>query len=141
MRADRGAAPVARMEALPPAEAALVHALRLSCSGDGGRERLSALFGAAAGAAFDGLMQALLPHLRRPLMHHATRCACVGADEAVFANFVVTAAWGEREDAMLMATLLVRADAAPGVVALAEMTGHHFGRACRGTAPAGRVLH
>ena len=40
-----------------------------------------------------------------------------------FANFVMTAATGERDDAMLIATLLVRPDVAPVVTSVATEVG------------------
>ncbi len=56
-------------------------------------------------------------------MCHSVQCACLGADESCFANFIATAATGEREDAMLIATLLVRPDVAPIVTSLAADFG------------------
>ena len=56
-------------------------------------------------------------------MRHHPKCPCLGADEACFANLVAEAVWGVREDAMLFAMLIVRADCAPGLVALAEQFG------------------
>lgn len=53
----------------------------------------------------------LAAHTRRPLRCHAPHCACVGMDEAVFARFVEEAALGEREDALMLASLLVEARA------------------------------
>ena len=73
-------------------------------------------------------------------MRHGTACPCVGSDEAVFARFVMTAATGEREDAMLVATLLVRADVAPVATAAAQSIGLTLLRgaqSCRAEAPTG----
>ena len=56
-------------------------------------------------------------------MRHAVECKCLGADEACFANFVALAATGAQEDAMLIATLLVRADVAPQITSLATNFG------------------
>ena len=56
-------------------------------------------------------------------MRHAADCACLGADEACFANFIATATTGEREDALLMAMLLVRPDVAPQLCAVAMNLG------------------
>ena len=50
-------------------------------------------------------------------------CPCAGADECVFARFVALAAEGAREDAVLMAALMVRADIALGLATLAESIG------------------
>ncbi len=62
-------------------------------------------------------------YARRPLMRHQVNCKCLGADEACFANFVAFATEGAREDAMLIATLLVRPDLAPCLVGLAQNLG------------------
>ena len=56
-------------------------------------------------------------------MLHAITCKCIGSDESCFANFIATAATGEHEDAMLIATLLVRADFAPIITSLATDFG------------------
>ncbi len=75
------------------------------------------------GGRFEELLDLLADYRRRPLVRHAPDCRCVGADEAVFAHFVTTAATGEREDAMLIATLLVRADVSPLAASLAQTVG------------------
>lgn len=72
---------------------------------------------------FDQLLAILSSHGRRSLMRHACDCPCLGSDEAIFANFIATAATGEREDAMLMAMLLIRPDVAPMAVSLAQTVG------------------
>lgn len=79
--------------------------------------------GRAALQSFEQLCGLFAEHGRRPLMRHAVHCACLGADEACFANFVATATEGEREDALLLATLLVRPDIAPAVTGLATQVG------------------
>ena len=56
-------------------------------------------------------------------MLHAITCKCIGSDEACFASFIATAATGEREDAMLISTLLVRADIGPIITSLAADFG------------------
>ena len=73
--------------------------------------------------AFSQLCRLCGRYGRRPLMRHATNCKCLGADEACFANFVAAAAEGARDDAMLMATLLVRPDVAPLITSLATSFG------------------
>ena len=60
---------------------------------------------------------------RRPRLGHAPDCPCAGGDECVFARFVALAAEGAREEAILMAALIVRADLALGLTALAEEIG------------------
>lgn len=54
---------------------------------------------------------------------HKPHCTCIGADERCFAHFIETAATGRREDALLLATLMVREDAAPLAVAHAQHLG------------------
>ena len=76
-------------------------------------------------------------HSRRPLMGHAPGCPCAGADECVFARFVALAAEGAREDAVLMAALMVRADLALGLALQAERIGL---RLMRGQTPADRAV-
>ena len=56
-------------------------------------------------------------------MRHQPRCKCLGADEACFANLVSYATEGDREDAMPIATLMVRPDFAPHLAAAAEVFG------------------
>ncbi|ATG46339.1 hypothetical protein CEW89_01400 [Celeribacter ethanolicus] len=79
--------------------------------------------GSDMGRIFDQMMLVFQRHARRPLVHHGMSCDCLGADEAVLAQFVCLAARGKREDACLMAMLLVRADVAPLAVSLAEQLG------------------
>ena len=101
--------------------------LRLWCDGAGSRQAVwedfsTALgldYGAAASDAWETLMELFADHCRRPLMRHAVTCTCLGADESCFAKFIAAAAEGAREDAMLMATLIVRADMAPVLTSLA----------------------
>jgi hypothetical protein len=56
-------------------------------------------------------------------MRHQPRCKCLGADEACFANLVSCATEGDREDAMLIATLMVRPDFAPHLAEAAQVFG------------------
>lgn len=126
-----GAAPVGDIATLPATEAGAVLYLRLWCDGPEAQERVWNDFATGLGAghgrtALHSLEQLCLlcaRHGRRPLMRHHLTCRCLGADEACFARFVAAAAEGEQEDAMLMATLLVRADMAPSLVGLARTFG------------------
>ena len=115
-----GAAAIGRLDELPPLERRVIRCLRLWCAGAGGEGR------------FDELMQMAARHARRPLLAHAPDCPCAGADECVFARFVALAAEGAREDAILMAVLMVRADVACGLAGLAETVGLGL---MRGTTP------
>ncbi|SFI89893.1 hypothetical protein [Celeribacter neptunius] len=79
--------------------------------------------GSDMGKIFAQMIMVFDRHARRPLCPHAMSCDCLGADEAVLAQFVRLAAKGQREDACLMAMLLIRADVAPLAVSLAEQLG------------------
>lgn len=130
-RSPRGAAPVGHVADLDPIEAGAVRCLRLWCEADGPQSLVARDFVASLGAeaggraaeTFSELCALCVRYGRRPLMHHATGCACVGADEACFARLVGAAGAGAREDAMLIASLLVRPDVAPGLAILAERIG------------------
>ncbi|SMX44185.1 hypothetical protein [Actibacterium lipolyticum] len=129
--AKRGGAPVGLLTELPDVEAGAVLYLRLWCEGAVSQAQVSDDFALALGmdhgrralAAFEQLCDLCVRHGRRPLVRHQVTCKCLGADESCFANFISAAADGQREDAMLIATLLVRADVAPSLTALAEDVG------------------
>lgn len=152
----RGSTPVGVLDDLDGVEAATVRYLRLWR--DGPREKaqvwnefakgLGPEEGQRALQSFDELCNLCARHGRRPLVCHAVDCACLGSDESCFANFIATASEGAREDAMLIATLLVRADIAPLVAALASDVGlalkrMHLCRARLETSrrPASATLH
>jgi hypothetical protein len=124
-----GGAPVGHLEALPPLEGLTVRALRRWC--DSGPRALAEDLGWALGedhgerAArdFDALCRHCLAGGRRSLMRHALACPCLGADEAAFARLVQTATEGEREDALMLACVMVRPDLAPALVGLAQAAG------------------
>lgn len=136
MRPEPGASPVGKIAHLPATEAWWVRALRLWCDGADGqaalRDQLANQLGDEAAetffARFTDLVALLLRHGRRPLMRHGLGCECVGADEAVFALFCAQAV-GDREEAMMIACLLVRADVAPIAVSLAQTLGLDLMRA------------
>lgn len=91
------------------------------------RDDMTMTLGASRGRqalnSFDELCSISARHGRRPMMRHAVKCKCIGADEACFANFIVVASGGEREDAMLIATLMVRPDLAAVITSLATDFG------------------
>lgn len=120
----RGAAPVGQIADLPAHEAAAVMALR-RWSGSPTVNR-----GAGREAEFFlGQIFETLQHFgRRSLMRHHVGCNCLGADEACFAQLIGSANDGDREDTMMIACLLVRADAAPIVADLAQMAALHLRR-------------
>jgi len=127
----RGGAPVGHLSELTGAEAASVIYLRLWCEGGSKRQGIHSDFASVFGnvradhlnQTFGELCRLCVQHGRRPLMRHAVQCGCLGGDEACFANFVAYAAEGEREDALLMATLMVRPDMAPLLTSLATEVG------------------
>jgi hypothetical protein len=135
-----GAAPVGRITELPPLERMVIRCLRLWSAGPDGRRVLELELarrhgGPAAQRLADAIGELLLlsvRHARRPLLGHALDCPCAGADECVFARFVSLAAEGAREEAVLIATLLLRADVALTIAALAEEVGLGL---MRGTEP------
>lgn len=125
-----GGAAVGRLSELPPLEARVVRCVRLWSGGPQGKaalgEELARRHGRGAvglASALDDLLDTTVRYARRPLMGHALDCPCAGSDECVFARFVALAAEGAREEAVLIATLLVRADVALGLTALAETVG------------------
>ena len=132
----RGGAPVGLVSDLGAAEILAVLYLRLWSDGERGRDEVTRALvrglgdthGAAAVLAFDALFDLCCRYGRRRLMYHNVTCRCLGADEACFANLVVGATEGEREDAILMATLIVRPDAAPMLAELASDFGHALRR-------------
>lgn len=127
----RGAAPVGQIADLPPLEAAAVACLRLWCAGAETQQQVWNDFAAALGApagrsavgALEDLCDICVRHGRRALMRHQPSCMCLGADEACFANLVASAAEGRREDALLIAILLVRPDVSPQLAAAAQTFG------------------
>ncbi len=129
--ANRGGAPVGFLSELEALEAASILYLRRWCDGPRSRAQVSHDFAATLGAehgqraldAFENLYSLCCEHGRRPLMRHAVNCKCMGSDESCFANFVAAAATGAREDALMIATLLVRPDVAPILTALAADFG------------------
>ncbi|WP_106746323.1 hypothetical protein [Yoonia maritima] len=127
----QGGAAVGQLSDQPRLEACIVLYFRMWCDGPDSQEAvwndLSLGLGQAHGRAtlktLEQLFAICTEHRRRPLMRHAVGCSCLGADEACFANFVATATEGDREDALLIATLLVRADIAPLITSLASDLG------------------
>lgn len=131
MERNPGGFAVGQVAELSRLEASVVLYLRLWTDGPDSQATvwndfalgLGADSGRAALQSFERLCGLFVAHGRRPLMRHGVNCACLGADEACFANFVATAVDGEREDALLIATLLVRPDVAPVVTDLARDVG------------------
>ncbi|WP_373353670.1 hypothetical protein [Pseudoroseicyclus sp. CXY001] len=122
----RGAAPVGQLAELGTIETGAVLALRLW--GDGAQGDLG-LSGAGLDA-LGGAMTLLARHGRRRLMRHGTTCACLGGDEACFAQLVALAAAGEEEEALMLAMLMVRGDRAPELSHHAGCLGRAIAAAC-----------
>lgn len=128
---NRGSAPVGYLGELDPVEAAAVRYLRLWSDGPESQCDVWMEFETALGESkgrialksFENLCALCSRYGRRPMMRHQINCRLLGADESCFANLIALAANGEREDAMLISTLLVRADFAPCIAALAAEVG------------------
>jgi hypothetical protein len=125
-----GGAAVGRLAELPPLEARIIRCVRLWSGGPQGRAALGDDLARWQGrgtegvaGALDQLLELTVRHARRPLMGHALHCPCAGSDECVFARFVSLAAEGDREEAVLIAALIVRADVAFALTGLAERVG------------------
>ncbi len=127
----RGGAPVGHVADLDAVGAGAVLYLRLWFDGPEAQARVRHDFaghlgrdhGRAALETLDHLCTLCTRHCRRPLMRRQAGCRCLGGDEACFAQVVGSASEGAREDALMLAMTLVRADMAPGLVALAEEFG------------------
>ncbi|CAM4308631.1 hypothetical protein [Palleronia rufa] len=130
-RTNPGGAAVASLPALDGAQALSVLMYRDWFGGAEGRRRVEAVLSEALGPDrahgaledWDQLLEELVRHARRPLMCHHPSCQCVGADEAVFAQTLSLAAEGEREEAMLMLSLVIRADRLLVALNAAERAG------------------
>ena len=128
---SRGGAPVGFLTELTQTEAASICFLRQWCESPQTQKQaikdltdlLGSIHGPAAINSLGQICNLFAQFARRPVMRHHPKCPCLGADEACFANLVAEAVWGDREDAMMFAMLIVRADCAPGLVALAEQFG------------------
>ncbi|PTW52212.1 hypothetical protein [Rhodovulum kholense] len=139
----RGGAAVGYLTDLDPVEAGAVRCLRLWADGDAAQrelrrelaDRLGPLQGRAAAESLNTICTLCAMYGRRPLMRHSACCPCLGADESCFATFVAAAGAGDREDAMLMAAMLVRADLAPGLVDPATRLGLALRHLATGVAP------
>lgn len=125
----RGAAPVGYLHELPTEDVRAIRLLRQWCGPvheDVTPQLIEDLGPEKAQLAAETLGQiatVMARYARRPLMRHSTSCDCVGGDEACFATLVSAASHGAREDAMMIACLMVRADFSPALVGLAEQLG------------------
>lgn len=150
--AHRGSAPVGHVAQLGPVEAGAVLYLRLWSDGPDAHRQMQEDFSASLGVesanaaveSFVTMCDLFAVHGRRPLTRHHVACNCLGADESWFANFIGYASEGEREDALLIATLIVTPHVAPLLVGLAEDFGLALRRMvalARTSSNKPRVLH
>lgn len=131
MTPHRGGTPVGFVAELGPVEAGAVLYLRLWCDGPEAQAQISRDFATALGPdsgrsavqSLETLCDLCVRHGRRPLMRHHVTCKCLGADESWFATFIGYASEGERDDAFLIATTMVRPDLAPALVGMAQDVG------------------
>jgi hypothetical protein len=129
--ASPGGAAVGHLLEMPELERQVILYLRLWCDGQRGRQEvwqdLAARQGAAEArrtlGAFEELVGLAVAHARRPLVHHRIECPCAGVDECALARMVALSAEGAREDAALIATLLIRPDMALVLAAIAAEFG------------------
>lgn len=127
----RGGAPVGYLDEVSDIESSAVLYFRLWCNGPAAQSQMWNDFATSLGSdqgrvalkAFERLYGLIFMHRRRQLMRHDVACRCLGGDEAIFANFIAAATRGDREDAMLMASLLVRSDIAVTLTDLAQQFG------------------
>ncbi len=127
----RGGATVGHLQDYDAITAASIVYLRMWCNSADTQASMAhdliATLGVGRGRkaveAFAELCGMCVQHGRRPLCRHALHCKCVGADEASFAHFIAAATEGDRDDAMLIAILLVRPDVAPIITSLAADFG------------------
>lgn len=140
----RGGLPVAAFDSLPETEQIVVRTLRHWAEGPNGAVQIAGLLRARMpeGAAIDchrllgDVFGVIARHGRRKLVRHHARCPCVGADEAVLAHFVTLAATGEREDAMLVGSLMVAGAVLLPFTEAARQAGLHLRRAVLAGPPA-----
>jgi hypothetical protein len=138
-------APVRRLDELPELERRLVCAVRLWRDGPDGRAELAAALAARAGPAVGRAAAARLGELmaltqgNRRLPLRVARVGAPGAlgDECVLARLVSLAAEGAREEAVLLAALVARADRALDVARVAAAVGHLLTRRRAGARPEG----
>ena len=129
-----GAFPVSALDNLTPGEALAVLCLR---RWQDGPEAAAALLVPALGPvaakaclrSFGEVMGVVQRHGRRSLIRHGEACRCVGSDEAVLAHYLMVAATGEREDAMLIASLLVEGPLLLPMTESARVAGLYLHRA------------
>ncbi|MDP5219326.1 hypothetical protein Q5Y75_19075 [Ruegeria sp. 2205SS24-7] len=143
----RGGEVVGRVDDLAPVEAGAVLFLRMWGRNDRAQEARDLRLmrevdaGSRALETLERICALCAQHGRRPLMRHSLGCNCLGADENFFAQMIGAAADGVREDAMMLATLIVRPDFAPALAALSEEFGLALKTMSGPVTTGERVLH
>jgi hypothetical protein len=135
----RGGVPVGALDELDPERRVTVMTLRRWCDGPASRAEVWTAAAQALGsdrgrhwlADFERMLGLLASFGRRPLVHHGAGCGCLGADESALAELIAAAGALEREDALLIAMVLVRPDMAPALVEFAGRVGRGLGRMAR----------
>lgn len=152
-RPNPGGATVADIRTLDGLQSLAILMFRDWFDGPAGRTRVEQVFEGALGTgagvagldAWDEMMTVLSDGVRRPVMRHSLTCQCVGADEAVIAQVIALAGRGEREDAMLILSLLVSGERLLPAIHSAERAGRALMRINlrdrRTAAPAPNRLH
>lgn len=146
MRMDRdirGAAIVGQLSELSDWEADLITHLRLWMDDADSKAQVWTSYANALGptlarqrlGSFEQLLGVIEGNMLRPLVRHTTACRALGSDEAVFLNLVRLASEGDLHEAVLIATLIVRAPLAEQVAILAAEVGTTL-RILRGATPA-----
>jgi len=126
--------PICRLADLPPLERRLVGYARLWRAGRAGRAALEVelagrhgrTVGRAACDRLDEFLSLALAHSRRPLRLAEPGAGEALADECVLARLVALAAEGEREEAILIAALTIRADMSLELARVAMALGHQL---------------
>lgn len=146
-----GGATVGDLHAIEGDRALAILMYRDWFDGTDGRERVASVFDQALGsegdhalATWTTLMTELVVHARRPLIRHGLSCRCIGADEAVFAQILALAMAGEREEALMILSLLIPADRSLPALHAAERCGCNLRRCALRFAsaiPADSTLH
>lgn len=128
MNAPRGAARVGHLEDLELPEQLAILGFRQWCLA--GPEALSRHFSPQASDQLAAFCQLCRDAARRPLARHGTECRCLGADESALATLLACARTDDRDDALMLAMLLVRGDHAPALVAAARSASLALCRQC-----------
>jgi len=112
-------------------EYTIISFLRRWCDGDISRSNLNKELiinlgyaeGNSAFQSFKDLCEIIFHHGRRSLIRHQLDCNCVGADESCFAQLILRSANNYKEDAILIALLLVPPHLTSQTVSLSEKIG------------------